>query len=653
MKTWWRSKLLPASAGAGVLLILSAVAGWPVLSGRGLWYLDNPAHLAEILERAQPGWQGWSDLAFCGFPLGQWHSPLAYGALAGAVRWGAPLAPAYATALWAAFLFPPLVLFFGARSRIGTPRAALLAAILLLQPPALVGIESAWGGMWTFYLAAGALLLLMQRWSSTHRGSLAGDAMLIGFIGLTHLFVFAMVPLLAAVRMLTSLRAQTAGRIFGACALGALAAAAVWLPAGWAQAGANWTPQNLSASRLLWALAVPADLQVLTSAAPIPWREALQPGLLPMLALIGWGIAGAFHRPPADGSATHRFGFAFALALLAILLLLPLLPAGFDRICGPVSWRLLYPVRLGLAWSAIGAFAISNQPSARRLALTGLLYIALAWTLAAPLRHAVQDPGHRTHHEVHSLWAAIQATSNSNDTGRIYLQDTYQNPASSAGLARYSHVLAFTAAATGARQVGAYYGLAPLPTADWSSGEFGRLCGMAPEDPGALSFVLARLRQAHCTRLVVASPLWARMLDGQPGVTREYQSDAFTLFRLSWPDNTGAEVLSVPLKTRARFRPSGEVVIDVAASAAGGAIRISQTWQPGWTLDAPGGVRAGPDASGLWLVENLPAGDHVLRLRPQPSDWPRRISWAAWLGLGALLLQSRRNRAGNPAAGFP
>ena len=639
MKTFGRNKFLPIGAGAGFLLILSALAGWPVLSGNGLWYLDNPAHLAETLERAQPGWQGWSDLAFCGFPLGQWHSPLAYGALAGAVRWGAPLVPAYVAALWAAFVFPPLALFFGARSRLGAPRATLLAAILLLQPPALVGIESAWGGMWTYYLAAGALLVLMQRWSSD-RGSLAGDAAWIGGIGLIHLFVFAMLPLLAVLRMLFSFRAKTTGRIFGACALGALAAAAFWLPAGWAQTAASWTPQNVSAGRLLWALAVPSNLQVLTSAAQIYWREALQPGLLPMLALIGLGIAGGVRRITATGSASHRFGLAFALALLVVLLLLPLLPAGLDRICGPVSWRLLYLVRLGLAWSAVGALAPANaiptsiNPATGRWALARLLILALAWILAAPLRHAVRDPGQETRHEVQELWAAIRATSKPNDTGRIYLQDTYQNPASPDGLARNSHILAFTAAATGARQVGAYYGMAPQPTATWTSGEFGRLCGVAPKDPEAIATVVERLRLAHCSRLVTASPYWTGMLEQQPGFAKQYESDGFTLFRLESPGDPA----------RATPAPPGEAIVVLTTTHSEDLPLLAQSWHPDWKLVAPGGARLVPDESGLCRVENLFPGDHTLHLRYQPPIWPRWISWTVWTGLALSYGRKRIRR---------
>ncbi len=635
MKTWPSSSSLPSSLlGAGFLLVLSTLSGWPVLFGGGLWYLDNPAHLAEILERARPGWSGWSDLAFCGFPLGQWHSPLAYGALAGLVRLGTPVELAYAAALWTAHLFPPLVLFGCSHARLGAPRATLLASILLLQPPALVGIESAWGGMWTFYLAAGAWLCLMRRWSSD-RSSLAGDAAWIGAIGLLHLFVFATIPLLAAMRLLRSFRPRTAAATLISCLLGALAAASFWMPAWLAHASGDWIPQNLSPGRLLWALAVPADLQTLTSAAPIPWKEALQPGLLPILALLALGLAGI----NASRSGPGTLGGTFALATLAVLLLLPLLPAGPDRVWGPVSWRLLYVVRLGLAWCAVDALAPKRPAPAPatpwngRWTAAGLLILAIGWWIAAPLRHATRDPQQQTLREVEALWTAIRTNAVPGDTARICLQDTYRNPAAPPGLARNSHLLAFTAAATGARQVGAYYGMAPQPTSAWTSSEFGRLCGVAPDAPGAAALVRDRLRRARCSRLVTVSPAWTERLSSQPGFSKAYQSATFTLFLLDGSDDFAGKVRPHP----------GVLAATASIAAPGDAFPLALSWHPDWKLDAPPGARLAPDESGLCRVENLPPGDHALRLRYHPPAWPQWISGITWAAL-ALASTAQRFR---------
>lgn len=637
-------------AGAGFLLALSAAAGWPVLAGGGLGYLDNPAHLAEMGEWARPGWNGWSDLAFCGFPLGQWHSPVAYGALGALVRLGLPMGFAYLVALWASFSFPPLVLFFGARERVGDGRAVLLASLLMLQPPALAGIASAWGGMWTFYLAAGGLLWLMQRWSAGRNG-VAGNAALVGAIGLAHLFVLAVVPLLAGLKMLFSFRRKTAGAILGACLLGALASAAYWVPPALAQAGGGWMPQNLSPSRILWALAVPADLQTLTGAAATAGREWLQSGVLPMWTLLVLGIVGGLRSSGRESSRPARFGLAFGAAALAVLLSLSALPMGLDRIWGPASWRLLYVVRLGLAWSAAGIFAPRRpgEPASMSLgareALAGLVLLASGWGLAAPLRQAVRDPGGQTRREVHALWDAIRSTTVPGDAGRIYLQDTYRNPAIPPGLARHSHVLALTAAATGARQLGSYYGMAPQRTAEWTSGEFGRICGISPDDPDAASSALDRLRRSHCTRLVVASPAWAERLAGRNDCILEYRSDWFALFRLAGEGREGVEVLSGDVRASVEHPKTGEAILDVESPTSGGSLRLAQAWHPDWAVAGAEGVFLASDETGLLRVENVPAGRHSLILRYRPPAWPRWVSRIAWTGLVMVMGWNARRRA--------
>ena len=633
-----------ALAGTGFLLALALVAGWPVLAG-GLWYLDNPAHLAELLERTRPSWRGWSELAFCGFPLGQWHSPLAYGALAGWVRLGISPEFAYGFALWAAFSFPALVLFAAARKRIGDARAALVAAILLLQPSAAVGIESAWGGMWTFYLAAGGLLWLMQRWSS-ERSGVAGDAALIGAIGLIHLFALALVPLLAGLRIAFFRRRKTVAAVLGACAFGALASAAYWLPPLLAGTGRGWEPQNLPPLRLLWALAAPADLQNLTGAAAIDWKEILAPGTLSIWALLVLGIAGGLRSAAAGTTRSARLGLAFALAVLFVLLLLPMLPSGLARIWGPVSWRMLYGVRLGLAWSAVAALRAGGEPAAPvhagKAAAIACLLLAWGGWIAAPLREAVQDPGGMAKREIRALWTAIRASTDPNDRGRIYMQDTYRNPDLPTGLARNSHVLAYTAAETGVRQLGAYYGMAPVETAQWTSGEFGRLCGVAVDDPEAIAKVMERLRRGNCTRLAVVSHDWAEKLARQPGCILECRSDGFALFRIEGSGD-GVEAVAGSVQATAQFPNPGEIRIETVSPDAGGGIRISQAWHPDWTMEACGEARLEPDDTGLMCVANLPAGENVICLRYSPPSPPTWLSWGGWLGLVLAGAWNRRS----------
>ena len=78
-----------------------------------------PGEEAEIYDLAGAASCGWSDLAFCGFPLGSLQSPFWYRLLAAIVRLGLPLIPVYSLLLWAAFSLPALALYAVARRRVG------------------------------------------------------------------------------------------------------------------------------------------------------------------------------------------------------------------------------------------------------------------------------------------------------------------------------------------------------------------------------------------------------------------------------------------------------------------------------------------------------------------------------------------------------
>lgn len=622
----------------GVLFCLGVawLAGGRAMIRSGMLYLDNPAHLAEITERSTPGWTGWSELAFCGFPAGLWHSPLLYEAAAWAVRIGVPLSILYPLLLATAFLLPGLVLFFGARRRTDTIWTLLLAGLLLLQPPVLYGIGSVWGGMWTFYLSAGAFLWLMQRWSGG-RGSWLGDAALIGFIGLSHLFVLALVPVLALVRLIVGRRDLESRRsllvrLAAACVLGLLASAAYWLPPLLAHGSMGWEAQHLSPGRLLWALCVPTNLQTLTSAAPLDWREALQPGTIPMLLLIALGVWGGCSKKAVAG----RVGLVFAAAVLIGLLVLPLLPSSVNWVWGPVSWRLLYIVRLGLAWSAVEAMPQVRLPVGLERASVGLVLLC-AIALAAPLKQAVRDrdPEGSSRAEVQALWNRIRSTYPGSGFSRIYLQDTYGVPGRPESLLSHSHMLALTSVKTGRNQVGAYYGMAPQPTAEWTSGELGLLCGLDPDSPDAVPQLLERLRRTRCNMLAATSPAWRDRLSVVPELKRTHDMDRFTLY----------QVELFPSAVIRRDQGPGCIDIQLMSPAKEGRVEVSETWHPFWRLEpSVPGARLERDEFGLIVIQGLPPETTALTLKFCPPGWPRNLSLLVWAGLAGVILFRRCHR---------
>ncbi|MBM4363376.1 MAG: hypothetical protein FJ104_11895, partial [Deltaproteobacteria bacterium] len=228
--------------GPGDALAVLALAGTalviarPILAGGHVTYIDNAVHLAEIHDLAARGATGWSELGFAGFPLGTLHSPLWYGALAALVRLGAPPEPLYRAALLLGYLAPPLALYAVGRVRLGPIAAGVLGWLFLVQPPAIWGIGSPLGGMWTYALATAALVLLFElhsRPALTRRGHLVASVVL-AIAALTHLFLLPLVGLLAATALATHqlegtlTRRELRLRLTG-FTLAALASAAYWL----------------------------------------------------------------------------------------------------------------------------------------------------------------------------------------------------------------------------------------------------------------------------------------------------------------------------------------------------------------------------------------------------------------------------------------
>ena len=220
--------------GLLVIVVCGLVLAWPIVTGGWMTYLDNPAHLAEIHSLAFDGGNGWSDLAWLGFPLGRLHSPFWYGGFSALVRAGLALGPTYAVLVVFGFLTPPVVMFLLARQRTGTLFALLLAWLLMVQKTSLVGYGSPLGGMWTFYISCGAYLGLL--WLFARRENRVGDlfwiAGLYGFLGITHLFTIVPAVILFLVHAVGNWKGNRRFLLAQAVAagVGALASASYWAP---------------------------------------------------------------------------------------------------------------------------------------------------------------------------------------------------------------------------------------------------------------------------------------------------------------------------------------------------------------------------------------------------------------------------------------
>lgn len=633
------------------MLVLAGTAlaiAWPVLTGGAETYMDNPVHLSEIWAAAHEAHHGWSDTAFCGFPVGTLHSPLWYGGLALLARAGWPADPLYAFCLLAGLLAPPLALYRVARRRTSATTAAALAYLLLVQRPAVVGIGSATGGMWTYYIAAAGVILLADRLARPCRsaGDLARIAGLVGLVLLTHLFALVPLGLLALVFVgLSFARKRLATPAFArpaaAGAIGLLASAAYWLPLFLAGEQAVRAPQHLAGAMVAARLLFPTHLFPLLEGAFPPLGPRAFAEAIPMLALAGLGAGGAARLGRRRDDLPL---YGAALAALLLFLLMAIAPRFDVQFLGPVSWRLVYFVRVGLALAALALFDGRKRGAARPLpapagALLAAAALGAAFWWGAPLRAAVPGPRGAAMADVRSLWNWVAGNRDDN-WGRLYLQDTFTAPRGESELEQ-SHVLALTARETGVRQLGPSYGIAPYRAAKWTLSEFGNLYGRRISGEGGIRTLRRLMGLSNATHIVVSDDASAATLGASPFFETLFRAGRFHLMAARgaesrWVDGAGGEA---NVKTVAYA--TGKLAFETGADYDGEVLIARVSHHPAWRLSGSDRATLGTDGSGLLRIDGLPAGPGRYELEFRPSPLPRLISLLGWIGVLALAFPPR------------
>lgn len=590
---------------AVVALVAAAfVIGIPILDGGYRTYLDNGPHLAELYA----GGSGWSQIAFAGLSLDTLHSPIFWRALGHA---GPLLEPAYAGLVCLAVAAPALAVYRVARRRTAPLPALVLAYIVLVQRSTLVGSASATGGMWTFYLAAAAWILLADELARADR-RIPAIAALLGFIGLTHLYVLQAAVILALVHAGWQLVARRARTLRGdalACLLAAAAAAAYWVPMALVHGLGFDEPQNLPIGDLARLLVTPTDTIHILAGSPL---ATLPLGIeaVPMIALLAAGAVGAVYaiRNRRD-DALPIYGMAVALVVAAALALAPSLEL---RMLGPNSWRFLYFIRLGAALAAIPL--VARLPSAARLVpVVAVVAVASGWLWGAPLRDEV--PPAAAMADVRALWSWLGANARGE---RVYLQDTFYVPPINSPLLN-SHVLALTLHESGAEPLGPYYGILPSATAAETRSELGAIFGR-PVMPRAFKSIALPTAAWGVTKVVTGNNAMAALLS-RSGYPRVAAFGRFTVFA------TPAEPLA-PRGTRdgntLAFDLTGPTITAVA-------------YHPFWRV-REGDAQLLADPKGR--IALVGAGHIVIEYAP-PTVWPASV--AGWLGILALWLRKRRH----------
>ncbi len=637
-------------AALGTLALTAVVLCVPVFQSGWLTYIDNPAHVAEIQSLAGEGWCGWSPIAFAGLSLDALHSPLLWRGLALLVHLGAPIHALYAACIGLAVLAPALALFAVARRRTGTLPAVFLAWLLLIQRPSIVGVSSATGGMWTFYLASAALILLADRLAraDTSRRNSAAIAALLGLIGLTHLFVLVAAVLLLGVAfvalLLRKLAASTPSAptslrvrrdVLAGCAALAIATP-YWLPVLAASGGGFRAPQNLQFTSILRLLVLPTDvIDVYNGASWFSATSALPYGLesVPLIALLAWGLVGAFFAWRDKSDDLPLVGALFAVVIAGLVCAAKPLHL---TLLGPLSWRFLYFVRLGCALAALVTLQrYSGRLTAnlRRVAAVSLgfaLMASSAFLWGKPLAAQVPQVDSDEMRDVETLWHWLAAHKLPGDRGRVFVQDTFMTGLTDAQLVR-SHILALTFAHTGIEPLGPLYGIVPSTTAKFTRSEFGKLFGLRP-DPATLSPALLRRRLAQfdVTRIVTAAVEAEACVVSAGVATEEQRIGRFVVFHVH-PEPPGADT-----PVRAHEPTPGELELAVSATAQA-PVTLSHAFHPFWEIArGPEQAFLAADDTGLLTIRGLPAGkyDLVLQYRHPAGTWA--VSAAGWLAVWVL-----------------
>ena len=625
----------------GALVMAGFLIALPLAGGGLALYLDNPPHLAEINAAAHDAHHGWSDDAWCGFPVGSLHSPLWYAPLIWIDRAGGDVDLFYFAAVLLGFLAPAVAMYRVARRSLSPPVAGLLACVLLIQRPAIQGVGSAFGGMWTFYLAAGFFILLVDELARGKFRIPWLPAALTGLILLSHLFPVAPVILVggAAVFIPLARGRLTVARsaaLAGALALGVLAAALYWLPMLLAGELTHLDPQILTPGQVIARLLVPTDILTMPTAGmpAMSWDTAL--GAVPMILLAASGLAGAFFiKRRVDD--TPLYGLILAAA---VLVMLTLVVGTFEvKFLGPVTWRLLFFARIGLALCALPLLGLVPVVRSRQAAVLVPIMLIMALFSGLPLKNNTPDPQSGDMADIRLVWTWLRDNHQA-DWGRVHLQDTFQIDPGPNGLGA-SHVLALTAREAGVRQVGAAYSVAPYATAPWTASEFSTLFAKFILKPEDVQYVVDKAWFANATHILTSDPRTAALLKASGAFSPRFAAGRFEILR--WQGYAGEWASGLgdgkPL-AGINFQP-GLIDIPLGGADYTQGILLKTSYHPFWRADEGSGARLSPHPSGLMEITNLGPGRPALGIEFRPPVWPKFVSLLALLGILAMALGER------------
>jgi hypothetical protein len=334
-----------------------------------------------------------------------------------------------------------------------------------------------------------------------------------------------------------------------------------------------------------------------------------------------------------------RIGFWFAVTVLVALVVhrfvtIPLF--------GPVSWRFLYWVRLGLALAAIPALAAVDRRLARPRWQASACAVALALSLlwGVPLRAARPVPPASETEQLTNLWRWLEKNANPG-WGRLYVQDTFGQEWEEGGMSA-SHALVLTSRYSRLPQIGTYYGVVPFRTR-WTLSEFKSLFGTRNLAYEALEVSMDKTN----TGAIVSSNKWtAAYLAKADFLEKRYEVGRYTVWlRQEFESQWVARLRPSNRVTNVEFRP-GSVRFDLRTDRARGRVVAKVAWHPWWRFSGIPNAKVVQIPDGFLGIDGIPKGSFHVRLWYEPSALPAilsRVGAAGLLGWAiALFWRARR-----------
>ncbi|MCK5406760.1 MAG: hypothetical protein KAJ37_04875, partial [Candidatus Krumholzibacteria bacterium] len=429
--------------------------------------------------------------------------------------------------------------------------------------------------------------------------------------------------------------------------LGVLAAAFYWVPMVLAGKSMVIHSQNLDAAMIVARLGMPTQVFDLVNRKLQPFTMMAAVESLPMVALIAAGFVGTFglRRRAND---VPLYGALMAITLLTLLLFVT---GEFDvTLFGPGSWRMVYFVRVGLALAAI-PFAVWIAGTAPWQKVTN--WVALTTAAAAiasglwfgkPLKAVAAPANGAEMAEVEALWDWL-AKNQTEDWGRVYLQDTFELPRPDVKLSQ-SHVLALTSHRTGVRQLGAFYGVAPYRTVSWTPSEFGTLFRKFVRDDESISRIQRQLWATNSTHVVTSDPRTRRQLAETANFRLLHRVGRFAVFRAPQFASQWVSPLKPGVEVTADEFQTGRIRFDIRLSRPGAEVLVKSSYHPAWRLSTSRESRPliRLENSGLMRLEGLDAGASTIEMEYRPARWPLWLSAFSWALILAIYVTGKKQR---------